>query len=78
MFRFSTPLRFSGGGCFGCTSLCSIAHWFAGHKFRHRFMRDKRFHPSHQASKDARNRFSRRVHFKTNRWNYKQAYKDMP
>nr|CCC51739.1 hypothetical protein TVY486_1007850 [Trypanosoma vivax Y486] len=55
-----------------------IAHWYCGHKFRHRFMRDKRFHPSLQASHDARNRFSKRRHFKTNRWNYQQAYRDMP
>jgi hypothetical protein len=60
------------------TSVAYIAHWFCGHKYRHRFMRDKRFHPSHQAAADARNRFSKRRHFKTNRWNYTQAYKDMP
>ncbi|KPA81874.1 unspecified product [Leptomonas pyrrhocoris] len=60
------------------TNVNCIAHWFCGHKYRHRFIRDKRFHPSHQAAADARNRFSKRKHFKTNRWNYTQAYKDMP
>ncbi|CAJ1038860.1 hypothetical protein Q4I30_008432 [Leishmania utingensis] len=60
------------------TNVSFVAHWFCGHKYRHRLMRDKRFHPSHQAACDARNRFSKRRHFKTNRWNYTQAYKDMP
>lgn len=77
MFRF-TVLRSAVGGMFHSSPPLAVAHWFAGHKFRHRFMRDKRFHPSHQASHDARNRFSRQRHFKTNRWNYTQAYKDVP
>eukprot|EP00796_Vickermania_ingenoplastis_P006627 gene6627-4747_t len=77
MFRW-TSAALRPCGLFSATLPLPVAHWYAGHKFRHRFMRDKRFHPSHQAASDARNRFSRRRHFKTNRWNYAQAYKDMP
>lgn len=74
MFRF-TAFRLTA---FRPTAPNLVAHWFCGHKFRHRFMRDKRFHPSYEAAHDSRNRFSKRRHFKTNRWNYTQAYKDMP
>lgn len=56
----------------------SIAHWYCGTKMRHRFMRDKRFHPNTLANHVARNKVSMRKHYKTNRWNYVQAYKDMP
>lgn len=60
------------------TRLLSIAHWYAGPRYKHRYMRDKRYHPSVLASQYARNKFSRQKHFKTNRWNYVTAYKDMP
>ncbi|CAD2213301.1 hypothetical protein AGDE_00359 [Angomonas deanei] len=74
MFSLSTTRLMA----FRPTQMNFVAHWYCGHNYRHRFMRDKRFHPSHQASHDARNRFSKRKFFKTNRWNYTQAYKDMP
>jgi hypothetical protein len=63
---------------FSPSRLLSFAHWFAGHKRKHRFMRDKRFVPQTWANSAARNNFSRKRHFKTNRWNYVTAYKDMP
>ncbi|EPY37009.1 hypothetical protein STCU_00289 [Strigomonas culicis] len=74
MFEWTRMTLFA----FRPTQMNFVAHWYAGHKYRYRFMRDKRFHPSFQAAHDARNRFSKRRHFKTNRWNYTQAYKDMP
>jgi hypothetical protein len=54
------------------------AHWYAGTKWRHRANRELRFHPNNCLRAAAKNRFSQRVHYKTNRWNYRAAYKDMP
>ena len=54
------------------------AHWYSGRQRRHRLTRDLRFHPRYSVAYMGRNRYSKRLHFKTNRWNYKLAYKDTP
>lgn len=58
--------------------LRSFAHWYCGTKRKFRYARDRRFHPSFLVSSNARNRQSSKLHFKTNRWNYVQGYRDMP
>uniref|UniRef100_A0A7S1QVJ6 Uncharacterized protein n=1 Tax=Neobodo designis TaxID=312471 RepID=A0A7S1QVJ6_NEODS len=54
------------------------AHWYSGRKLRHRYIRDLRFNPRFSVANMGRNRYSKRLHYKTNRWNYKLAYKDTP
>ena len=58
--------------------LLIYAHWYSGRLKKHRHARDKRYCPKTQLAYWGRNRFSRRMHYKTNRWNYMTAYKDMP
>ena len=58
--------------------LLSWAHWYSGHKPKYRANRELRYHPNNCIRAAAKMRFSRRIHFKTNRWNYRTAYKDMP
>lgn len=65
-------------GLFSATPTALYAHWYSGRKRVHRIARDLRYHPKFSVSNVGRNRYSRRVHFKTNRWNYREAYKDMP
>jgi hypothetical protein len=55
-----------------------FAHWYAGRAKRHRYAREKRYHPKYDVAKIGRNAFSRKLHWKTNRWNYQQAHRDMP
>ena len=54
------------------------AHWYSGKKRRHRLIRDLKFNPRFSIDNLGRNRMSRRLHYKSNRWNYKLAYKDTP
>ena len=65
-------------GVFAPTPTVLYAHWYSGRKRVHRIARDLRFHPKFSVANIGRNRYSRRVHYKTNRWNYREAYKDMP
>ena len=55
-----------------------FAHWFAGKHKKHRYAREKRYHPKFDVARQGHNQFSRKLHWKTNRWNYQQAYRDMP
>jgi hypothetical protein len=77
-FQF-VPFSCTGFGLFANTqSLQFFAHWYAGRHKKHRWAREKRYHPKYQINKIGRNAFSRRLHWKTNRWNYKQSFRDMP
>lgn len=58
--------------------LCIFAHWYAGKHMKHRYAREKRYHPKYNIAKIGRNQFSRKLSWKTNRWNYIQAHRDMP
>jgi hypothetical protein len=70
---------FSSSALFSQTQpLYVFAHWYAGKHKRHRYARERRYHPNWDIAKAGRNRFSRKLHWKTNRWNYQQAYRDMP
>ena len=79
-------IHIKGGMLFTPTRTLSIAssrvlahaHWYCGTKKVHRMNRDKRFHPCTVANSVARNKWSRRQNFKTNRWNYRAPYRDMP
>jgi hypothetical protein len=55
-----------------------FAHWYAGRSKKHRYQREKRYHPRYDIQRNGRNRFSRKLSWKTNRWNYIQAHRDMP
>lgn len=59
-------------------SLLYFAHWYAGKSKRHRYAREKRYDPKYQIQRIGRNKFSRKLLWKTNRWNYIQAHRDMP
>ena len=61
---------------FESSQVFRIAHWFCGHKDRFRYAREKRYHPLMSTLFNRQRTF--KIRFKTNRWNYKQAYKDMP
>ena len=58
--------------------LLIFAKWFAGKHKKHRWAREKRYHPKYSIQNFGRNAQSRKLFYKTNRWNYVQAYKDMP
>ena len=58
--------------------MLEFAHWFAGHKRRFRYQREKRYHPNYQANTGVIQRATLKLRFRTNRWNYKQGFKDMP
>jgi hypothetical protein len=60
------------------TTLLTFAHWYSGKQKRHRVARDKRYHPKYSVAYAGRNAYSKRAFYKTNRWNYRIAYKDMP
>ena len=64
---------------FAITRTLRIAHWYSSADLRRKFryMRDKRYHPNTLANTVAKNKYSKQIHFKTNRWNYKRAYRDM-
>jgi hypothetical protein len=72
----------AGGSLGGMFTLSRVnlmfAHWFAGKKKRHRYNREKRYHYRTQMQASGRNNFSRKLYWKSNRWNYTAAYKDMP
>jgi hypothetical protein len=63
---------------FSPTQVNLFAHWYSGRLLKHRASRDKRYNPKFSVEKQGRNRFSKRLYYKSNRWNYKVAYKDMP
>lgn len=55
-----------------------FAHWYCGPLRRYRWIRDRRFHPRAEVSNAVKNQSVRKRFYKTNKWNYVQAYKDMP
>ena len=65
---------------FARTAIRNIAHWYSGASCRHRYryQREKRYYPSNLLNAQAKIATSKKLQFKTNKWNYKQAYKDMP
>lgn len=58
--------------------LTMFAHWYCGPLRRYRWIRDRRFHPRAEVSNAVKNQSVRKRFYKTNKWNYVQAYKDMP
>ena len=54
------------------------AHWYSGRQRKHRIARDLKFHPRYQRDKHMVNSTSKRLHYRSNRWNYRLAYRDTP
>lgn len=71
----AAPVRF-----FAATNvlLRTYAHWYAGRLLKHRNAREKRFSPKTSIRIAGTNFWGRKLSRRTNRWNYIQAYKDMP
>ena len=71
----ATPMR----PMFAATPVRNFAHWYSNRstKVRFRYAREKRYHPNSQIARNSIGKNGRSKHFKTNKWNYKQAYKDM-
>jgi hypothetical protein len=81
LFRATPPALFRATPVqrFRATPVRRIfAAWYAGKHKKHRRAREKRYHPKFSIQNFGRNNNSRKLFYKTNRWNYIQAYRDMP